>query len=543
MGLYFRTQNKFIVVTGQTYPHRGALKSLGGTFVPDRKAWRIPLSEGSVAALEKLCNSVGGASFDEVEETSSPALIPKPKILEENKPGVTISELYQKVDRVLLGAFPHAFWVIGEVESVSHRAQGTYITLAEKDAYGATLSLNALIWQNTLKDLSKKHSGPVVKDLLTEGLKLCLLCRLNLYKGRGTLSLTVMDLNPSYTKGLLALEREKTVAKLKKAELYDANRRQPLTRFPFRIGLVTAKDSRAYSDFCHQLREKELPCEVLFVPASMQGAGTLASLKKAFKLLRSRNCDMIVITRGGGSASDLRVFDDFEVAQLIASSEVPVIAAIGHHDDTSVSEEVAFKALKTPTAAAEFVVRHFEQGALYLEELALKITKSLERVSELCTRKHESLCVKFSESLTKTCVKHELSLNRKEKELTLKAQSFVAQKELNCSHLRSSLEASFERNISSYKERLSFLSSQLAASSFQGLSNLKLRVESLSSRLLSYDPRPWLKKGWTRLYRRDSSLVRSLDSLVKNETIEAHFLEGTASLEVKEIVKKRKSSL
>ena len=79
---------------------------------------------------------------------------------------MTISELYQKVDRVLLGAFPHAFWVIGEVESVSRRAQGTYITLAEKDAYGGSLSLNALIWQNTLKDLSKKHSATVLRDLL-----------------------------------------------------------------------------------------------------------------------------------------------------------------------------------------------------------------------------------------------------------------------------------------------------------------------------------------------------------------------------------------
>ena len=223
--------------------------------------------------------------------------------------------------------------------------------------------MSAVIWQSQLKELSAKHGKETLKDILQEGLKLCLSCQLNFYKGRGQVSLQVQDLDPSYTKGALALEKEKTIKKLKSLKLYDRNKKIPLSRFPFRIGLITAEGSRAYSDFCHQLENKNFGLHVLFVSASMQGQQTGPSVQKAFAQLQQQNCDLIVITRGGGSASDLRAFDAFEVAKLVAEAPVPVLAAIGHHEDSCVVEEVCFQHLKTPTAAAEYICVILNKGS------------------------------------------------------------------------------------------------------------------------------------------------------------------------------------
>ena len=538
MSLYFRMQNKFIVVTGATYPHRARLKELGASFVPDRRVWRLPYSEAVAKDIELLCGTAGGGTLETSGHVEEKLQTKVPTQVSE-KAGLSISELYQKVDTVLRRSFSQSFWLLGEIESVAYRSTGVYLTLAEKDLRGQSLSVSAVVWKNSLKDLAAKHTEETIKELFHEGLKLCIECRLSLYKGRGSLTLTVLDVNPSYTKGLLALEREKTVKKLKTSGLYQANKQLPMKRFPFRIGLITAEGSRAYSDFCHQLKAYGSPAEIFFAPATMQGAGTFPSLRAAFSTLAKKSCDIIVLTRGGGSASDLRVFDDFNVASLVGSSKVPVIAAIGHHEDSPVCEEICFQALKTPTAAAEFIYRHFEQGASYLDELTLQMTKSLERTSDLYQKKYEFFCLKFSDSLKSSCTRSELFLNEKRHELCEKALKSASQKQLMVASLQSKLDVSFQKIIASCKERSRVMASQLGAASLHSLSSFKLRIETFSSKVLSFDPRPWLKKGWTRLYKKDGSLVSCVSSLSKQDELEASFLDGKAFLEITKLEKRK----
>lgn len=542
MSLYFRKQNNSILIMGQTYPHRVAIKKLGGVFVPDRKIWRIPMSDEALSCVEALCGTRGGGAVEEkaspVEEAFSlPARDLSRKTTVENSQGMRISELYSKVDRVLRGAFPGAFWLIAEVESVAVRPQGVYVTLVEKTEDGTQLSVSGLLWKNTLKELTEKHGKKTLDDLLQEGLSLCVMGRVGLYKGRGNLNFTICDVNPSYTKGLLALEREKTVRKLKTLGLYEANKKCQLLRFPFRIGLVTAEGSRAYSDFCHQLSQKKTPAEILFAPAVMQGKGVLPSLKKAFEALAKKKCDIIVLTRGGGSASDLRAFDDFEVAHLIASNGVPVIAAIGHHEDSPVAEEVCFQAMKTPTAAAEFILRHFEKGASYLEELALKITRNLERTRDLSQKRYEVCLLKLSESARAYEVKASGFLQEKKNELYLEATKSLARKELARQSLVRGLENSSEKSLFACKEKLNAYVARVDLFTREKLSLVQLSLESYRARLGSLDPRPWLTKGWTQIYRRDGQLVKSVETLSVSEEVEARFVDGKASFEVKEVKK------
>lgn len=559
MTLYFRSYNQSITVTGQTYPHRLAIKKLGGVFVPGRKQWKVPFSQESLKNIESLCEASGGGALgvgalteEQNQEAKSTVLnirdawqqetTKKPLNLPHKSSGITIAELYSKVEHVLSQSFSQVFWLVGEIESVAYRNTAVYITLVEKESRGTGLSVNALIWQDRLKELGKKYTKETIKELFHEGLKLCVLCRLNFYKGRGSLSLNIVDVNPSYTKGALALEKEKTIKKLKTLGLYHANKKRHLCRFPFRIGLITAEGSRAYSDFCHQLTQKSFCAEVFFVAATMQGAGSLVSLQKAFLLLEKQNCDMIVLTRGGGSASDLRCFDDFEVASLVAKATVPVLAAIGHHDDSCVCEEICFKHLKTPTAAAEFILRHFEQGAFYIEELSLKMTKMLEKISDFWVQRHQTYCLKLSDSVKTSCSQFELFMTEKDNKLNCQASKFLTQKEAESSQLKSKLETVWQQKFFLYQEQINLCVSKIKIVSSQGFSNLRLHLETLLSKLVSYDPRPWLNKGWTRLYTRDGSVIKSVGSIEPKDKVEAQLIDGNVSLEVTHLTKKRKLS-
>ena len=139
-------------------------------------------------------------------------------------------------------------------------------------------------------------------------MKIRALVSVSLYKNRGQISLTIKDIDPNFTKGELALKREELIKELKKEGLYDKNRTLNIAEFPFKVGLISAKGSRAESDFCHQLTSEGFSGEVLFRPTPMQGEGVPKQIVSAISELEKNNCDIIVITRGGGSAADLRWF-------------------------------------------------------------------------------------------------------------------------------------------------------------------------------------------------------------------------------------------
>ena len=273
--------------------------------------------------------------------------------------GLTVAKLLDLLDDNLKLHFPLPVWIVGEIQNIGKKSN-IYFQLAEQQKETRrTLTIDAVIWRNQLNSI-KVNRGD---DFLQEGVKIRCLCSVNLHRERGSISLHVLDVDSTYTLGQLALERENLLRKIRKQGLENKNKKLKLARLPLKIGLITAENSRAYSDFCHQLEQLAVPAQVFFCPTAMQGEEVLTEVPAAIKNLHA--CDLIVITRGGGSASDLRWFDMEEVAYSIVHSPVPVVAAIGHHDDLCVSEEICFMRQKTPTAAADYL------GKLYTDALSL----------------------------------------------------------------------------------------------------------------------------------------------------------------------------
>lgn len=496
MTVHYRHQGSAIIVFGNTYPIREQIKGLGGRFNGADKNWRLPASDAALQSIDALCRSLGGGVLGDVArevtaavgaELASPAARPDPAL------GLSVRQLMDKLHVAVLGAFPQAVWVTGEIQNLGKKASGIFFDLAEGRASGhanATVTVRSILWGQTHQMLAQRHGKERLEEVLADGMQVRCLCQVQLYKDRGQVSLVVEDIDPSFTKGALALAREKLLKELRAKGLDQVQRRLQLAPFPFVVGLVSAKGSRAESDFLDQLESLGFPGSVIFAPAAMQGERVPTDVVRALDALVEKDVDLIVVTRGGGSAADLRWFDAPELAYAIAQCPVPVIAAIGHHDDVSVAEEICHQRQKTPTAAADFVVSRFVETRERIDLLAGNLAKSLtRRVDDF-----QKVTAAVSERLAAA------------------AGRALDAKLLTLEQLRHGVERAAD--------------GKLAA--------LSLALAELEKKIIAKDPTPWLKEGWTQLWGKNGPLKKLADARL-GEAVEARLVDGRVGLTINTI--------
>jgi exodeoxyribonuclease VII large subunit len=209
----------------------------------------------------------------------------------------------------------------------------------------------------------------------------------------------VNDIDPSYTIGEQELKRQQTIARLKEEQMFGLNSSVPLPLLPRRIAVVSSEGAAGYRDFMKELHGNEpgFVFETTLFPAPMQGdsapQGIVDALEKV--AVSDERFDLVVIVRGGGAAQDLVSFDDYELALNIAQFPLPVITGIGHDHDVHIADMVAHIYLKTPTAAASFLVDIFsaEEQQLYSisRRVVIAIQSRLENESTLIERLRERI--------------------------------------------------------------------------------------------------------------------------------------------------------
>lgn len=545
MSIHYRQQGSAIIVLGNTYPLRERIKALGGRFNGIDKHWRIPYSEENLTLIAELCQDVGGGSlgnalagdtalpqpvatasvqtadamlFPEESEAAAPsrAAAPAPA---PRRPGpetggdsLTIRQLMERLAQAVTLAFPRAVWVTGEVQNLARRASGLFFDLAEaRDGThaNATTTARAIIWGGALATIAARRGTDKLAEVLQDGLQIRCLCQVQFYKDRGSVTLVVEDVDPAFTKGALALAREKLLRELRAKGLDQANKRLPLAAFPFRVGLISADGSRAKSDFLDQLAVTGFPGDVLFCATPMQGESVPALVVAALRRLAAAGCDLIVVTRGGGSAADLRWFDAPEIAYAIANCPVPVVAAIGHHDDVCVAEEICHLRQKTPTAAADFVASCFVRAREAIDALAAAMAKTLERRVE----EFEVLAATLGQRLANAA---QLSLSERGARLLAQANT---------------LHRGATGRLHAADAVVAARGAALTLTAERSLAERRTRLGELETKICAADPKPWLEQGWTRLDGARGRLRRA-EAARLGEVYKARLLDGWLELEV-----------
>ena len=264
-----------------------------------------------------------------------------------------MSEVLNRLQQAVVGEFPSPIWVRGEVTGMRRTNRGAvFFRLADPDVADVALEVAA---RGRVMMEVERLLGVAGLGSLRDGVETRIRGTLGVFT-RSVVRLSLLEVDPAFTAGRLALDRAEVIRKMTADGSLTANARLPIPLVPLEVGLVTSRGSAAHADFIDQLRRSGYRFRVKTVHTTVQGADAAQSIAAAIARLGSEAVDVVALVRGGGSRLDLSVFDLEEVARAISTSPIPVITGLGHDTDRSVADEVASMAVKTPSAAGEWLV-------------------------------------------------------------------------------------------------------------------------------------------------------------------------------------------
>lgn len=292
------------------------------------------------------------------------------------KEHIDLLELQNRLKQGIEGLFSSRIWIKAEISAVKARTGGhCYMELSQSDDKGLVAKASAIIWSSIFRFIAPYFES-VTGSPLKEGMTVLVEVQVN-YSQLYGMSLIINDIDPEYSLGVRALERQKTIERLQAEGLMDLQKELALASLPYRIAVISAEDAAGYRDFMRHLHENPygFAFETVLYPALMQGADCPDSIIAALDAVNEseEKYDVVMILRGGGAKLDLACFDDYDLAAVIAQYPLPVLTAIGHDQDHHVCDMVAYEYLKTPTALADFILEMYEDEDARLSSFASRM--------------------------------------------------------------------------------------------------------------------------------------------------------------------------
>ena len=286
----------------------------------------------------------------------------------------SLKELCDWIQEIVENDLPNRYWVCAEIASMSVRGH-CYMELVEKAENGILAAkVRATCWNNVYNLLSAYFVQETGQSLHV-GLQVMLEVSVEFHAVYG-LSLNVWNIDPTYTLGDLAKQRQATIQQLTEDGVMDLQKALQIPSLPRRVAVISSADAAGYGDFCDQLKHNRFGFKfhVQLYPAVVQGDNAARSVVQALNSIAAleEEWDVVVIIRGGGASTDMSCFDDYNLASHCAQFPLPIIAGIGHTRDVSVVDMVVHTSVKTPTAAAEWLIE--------------RVAKQVERVGSLMLR-------------------------------------------------------------------------------------------------------------------------------------------------------------
>ncbi len=369
-------------------------------------------------------------------------------LYEEFEAPMSLFELHQQIREELEIAFPESYWVVAELAQVSpdRRKGHCYLTLVDKgdDPRGQILAqARATIWSTRFQMLGRFFEDKTGQPLKA-GLKVLLQANVRFHELYG-LSLDIINIDPNYTIGDLARQRQETLKRLEDEGLLTANKELAIPMVPQRLAVVSSASAAGYQDFIHQLQHNSYgyTFSTRLFPAIVQGNEAPASIRKAMDLIAkyADQFDACVIIRGGGSQTDLSCFDDYSVAAAIGNSPLPVLTGIGHERDESIADLVANTRLKTPTAVADFIIDTCREAEEAAETLFSSIRMFAAQQLKLTGDRLERHSLRLSNLTTEYLGTHNQKLEQLSRALLIKPKAYLDEQKYHSSSLEQSIRA------------------------------------------------------------------------------------------------------
>lgn len=421
----------------------------------------------------------------------------------------SVGELAAAVNGVLQRSFSDGVWVRGEIQGWNERGPHAYFRLAES-VDGAKAVLNVQFFANVRARLRPLLATHGVR--LGDGLRVRIFGHLDFYAPSGQLGLKMVDIDPRFTLGELALQRDDLLRRLRESGLIDANRQRPLTAVPLRVGVVASVDSAAWADFRHEIERSGFGFRLLLVDTRVQGDAAPSQLARAIGALGRRDdLDAVVVIRGGGARSELATFDHEAVALAIARCPLPVLAGLGHETDRSVADEVAHLALKTPTACAAALVERVGAAWARAEERWASIVRAAQTAVREQSAELDDLASSIAHRTTGAVDRAGERLAGRVARLELAAPAVLER-----AGRRLDLAAAAMRRVPPRVEQES------------------RHLDGIAARVRLLDPVHTMARGWSITRTADGAVVRDAATLAPGTQIVTTFASGSARSTVEE---------
>ena len=296
---------------------------------------------------------------------------------------LTLYDLQRMVRGTLESRFSDPLWISAEISELKLNNSGhCYLNLVEKGVGGSTprAEARAMIWRSVYNNIATTFEQATGSPLCS-GLKVLVRVVVNFHETYGY-SLQIIDIDPSYTLGDVERRRRETIERLMADGVWDMNRELILARPTLRIAIVSSATAAGYRDFMRELQRNNYRFSTTLFESTMQGDGGEDSVVCALEKIAAREdeFDVVAIIRGGGSTSDLALFDSYRIASHVAQFPLPVVTGIGHDKDVSVADMVAHTHCKTPTAVATLFAEMADAELSILEEYATSIANEVDRM-------------------------------------------------------------------------------------------------------------------------------------------------------------------
>ena len=449
--------------------------------------------------------------------------------MEEQRKTLTLFELNALVRQTLELGMPDDYWVEAELSEV-HEVRGhCYMELIQKDDHNNTpvAKASAKCWASTWR-LARPHFERITGQQLHAGMKVLLKVSAQFHENYG-FSWIVTDIDPTYTMGDMARKRQEIIRQLKEEGVFDLQKELQLPMFCQRIAVISSANAAGYGDFVNQLENNDygFRFHTQLFPAVMQGEGVeqsvIAALNKIFARLKkedsslftlhsSLNFDCVVIIRGGGATSDLSGFDTLALAENVANFPLPVITGIGHERDESVLDMVSHTRVKTPTAAAAFLISNLKIVLDEIEDCEQRIHAKVKQRMDMEKNRLLNYAQKIPMLFSVVRTRQEALLGQ----LLIKMRSSIGYR------------------LQDERHRLIVLQNNMQPVLNRKLTDERHLLDLLSQRLIGLDPNRLLKRGYS-ITLKNGRTVRDVSQLKEGDELETRFENGTVRSVVNQV--------
>lgn len=403
----------------------------------------------------------------------------------------TLLELNHMVRETIERQMDGKYWVEAELSDL-HDRNHCYMELVENDPFGPTplAKARAVCWANRWTALRSKFERQTQQQL-RPGIKVRIMVTPTFHEAYG-FAYQVSDIDPDYTLGDIVRKRMEIIRQLKESGIFDLQRELVLPRFAQRIAVISSAQAAGYGDFCHQIDDNSygLSFSHELFAAIMQGEQVEQSVIAALDRINARidEFDVVVIIRGGGATTDMSGFDTLALAENVANFPLPIITGIGHDRDECILDMVSYMRVKTPTAAAAFLIDH-------LSEVYTALVSARERISRI-------------------------------------AERHLAYEKMRLKQLADRIPTLFALTRERQTKRIDALAHRLDSAATQRLERERHRLQLVAQRAQAQDPIHILRRGYS-ITLHNGHALRSGDELADGDIIETRLEQGTLKSEIR----------